>query len=106
MADQGAKAAHPEGVSELSVDYPFQTIQQQFTQHMRDPDSNPGPSNIESRRLKIYSDLLYNNVESFLSNSFPVLREMFEDENWHEMVRDYFKNHTARTPLFRSSLPV
>ena len=78
----------------------FKDIQYRFTQHMRDPDHAPAPEDVEDRRMEIYRGLLYRNVEGFMANSFPVLRKITPDENWHSMLRDYFKNHMARTPLF------
>ena len=50
--------------------------------------------------MAIYRDLLYRNVESFLANSFPVLRKVIKDDDWHSLMREYFKNHQSRTPLF------
>ena len=50
--------------------------------------------------MGIYRDLLYNNVEGFLANSFPVLRKIHDDHRWHALVRDYFRTHKAHTPLF------
>lgn len=78
----------------------FKDIQYRFTQHMRDPDHAPAPEDVEDRRVEIYRGLLYRNVEGFMANSFPVLRKITPDEDWHRMLRDYFKNHLARTPLF------
>ena len=78
----------------------FKDIQRQFTRHIRDPDNAPAPGDIEERRMAIYRDLLYRNVESFLANSFPVLRKVLRDDEWHSLMREYFKNHQARTPLF------
>ncbi|MBL1141237.1 MAG: DUF2063 domain-containing protein [Proteobacteria bacterium] len=78
----------------------FQDVQTVFTRHMRDPKNNPAPAGIEERRIKIYSDLVYNNIESFIANSFPVLRKIIPDEQWHKMLRDYVSNHQAHTPLF------
>ena len=78
----------------------FRELQYQFTQHIRDPDNVPAPADIEDRRMKIYRDLLYNNVEDFLASGFPVLRKIVSDQDWHAMVRDYFRSHQARTPLF------
>ncbi len=50
-------------------------IQQQydFAAHIRNPEQNPAPAGIEDRRMGIYRELFYNNVEGFLSNGFPVL---------------------------------
>ena len=78
----------------------FKDIQYRFTRHIRDPDNAPAPEDIEDRRMAIYRGLLYRNVESFLANSFPVLRKALKDDEWHGLIRGYFKNHQARTPLF------
>ncbi len=78
----------------------FREIQYQFTRHIRDPENAPAPDGIEDRRMQIYRDLLFNNVEDFLANGFPVLRKILSDEKWQAMVRDYFRDHQARTPLF------
>jgi len=78
----------------------FTDIQYEFTRHIRDPENQPAPADIEDRRMEIYRDLLYRNVESFMANSYPVLRKITPDDRWHAMIRDYFKRHQARTPLF------
>lgn len=78
----------------------FQDVQNVFTRHMRDPENNPGPEGVEDRRLKIYRELVYNNIEGFIANSFPVLRKIIDDEQWHQIMRDYVSNHQAHTPLF------
>ena len=71
-----------------------------FAAHIRDPDHQPAPADVEDRRMGIYRELFYNNVEDFLSGTFPVLRKIHNDGNWHAMVRDYFHHHRAKTPLF------
>lgn len=71
-----------------------------FAAHIRDPQHAPAPAEVEDRRMGIYRELFYNNVEGFISNTFPVLREIHDDDAWHGMVRDYFRDHHARTPLF------
>jgi hypothetical protein len=78
----------------------FQQIQYGFARHIRDPEQAPAPSDIEDRRMEIYRGLFYRNVEGFIANSFPVLRKITPDDRWHAMIRDYFKNHQAHTPLF------
>jgi hypothetical protein len=78
----------------------FRSLQFEFTAHMRDPERNRAPAGIEDRRLGIYRDLLYRNVEGFLANSFPVLRSIIDDGSWHAMIRRYYSRHQARTPLF------
>ncbi|MCL1633186.1 putative DNA-binding domain-containing protein [Luteimonas sp. SX5] len=76
--------------------------QQQFAlaRHVRDPQANPPPPDIEDRRLAIYRDLLYNNIESLLSGNFPVIRKTLADAEWHALVRAFLIGHRCRTPLF------
>ena len=71
-----------------------------FAAHIRDPEKQPAPDNIEDRRMAIYRDLFYNNIEGFLSANFPVLRELTSDDRWHAMVRDFFIRHRCETPHF------
>ena len=78
----------------------FKKYQYEFTAHLRDPEQNPAPEGIEDRRIGIYRDLLYNNVEGFIASGFPVLRSIYSDENWHRMVRDFFARHQSTTPYF------
>lgn len=75
-------------------------MQYAFARHMRDPENNPAPEGIEDRRVGVYRELVYNNIEGFIANSFPVLRKIIPYAKWHEMLRDYVCNHQAHTPLF------
>jgi hypothetical protein len=79
---------------------PFQRLQYRFAAHLRDPRRNAAPPGIERRRLKIYTELFYNNVEGFLSSAFPVLRRITPDARWHAMARDFFARHESHQPLF------
>jgi len=78
----------------------FKKNQYAFTAHLRDPEKNPAPAGIEDRRMGIYRDLLYNNVEGFISSGFPVIRSIYNNANWHRMVRDFFANHKSKSPYF------
>ncbi len=78
----------------------FQQTQLTLASHLRDPEQNPGPAGIEDRRLGIYRDLIYNNIEGFISASFPVLRSLISEQNWQAMVRDFLIKHRAQTPYF------
>lgn len=78
----------------------FMRRQYAFAAHIRDPQGAPAPGDVEDRRMGIYRELFYNNVQGFMANSFPVLRELYGDDQWHAMVRDYFARHQAHTPLF------
>ena len=84
----------------MSQQLSFIDTQHQFANNIRDPDNNPAPADIEPRRMTIYRELFYNNVEGFIANGFPVLRQITVDEDWHEMVRDFMVKHRCKTPLF------
>ncbi len=75
-------------------------LQFQFAGHIRDPEHVPMPGGIEPRRMGVYRDLFFNNVEGLLANNFPVLRKLHRTEEWHALVRDFFIRHRATTPLF------
>lgn len=68
--------------------------------YLRNPELVPPPAGVEGRRLKIYQDLIYNNIESFLSNGFPVLRSLYSDGAWHGLVRQFIDGHRCHTPYF------
>jgi hypothetical protein len=74
--------------------------QYEFAAHIRDPENSPAPADVEDRRMAIYRELFYNNLEGFIANTFPVLRSLLDDTAWHAMVRDYFSGHRAQTPYF------
>lgn len=78
----------------------FQDQQYAFAAHIRDPENAPAPEGIEDRRMAIYRDLFFNNLESLLSNMFPVLTRIHSDEHWRRLVRGFMQHHQARTPYF------
>jgi uncharacterized protein len=77
-----------------------QRLQYQFTAHLRDPEHCPAPAGIEDRRMEIYRDLVFCNVEMFLSANFPVIRTLYDEHAWHVLTRDFLREHQCHTPLF------
>jgi uncharacterized protein len=71
-----------------------------MARYLRDPDQAPAPAGVEERRLAIYRSLIYNNIESFISGGFPVLRSLYEDADWHALVRSFIDGHRCHTPYF------
>lgn len=72
----------------------------EFASHIRDPENNPAPDGIEDRRMAVYRELFFNNVEDFMASSYPVLHEILGEVRWQTMIKDYFSHHRAVTPLF------
>jgi hypothetical protein len=75
-------------------------MQTAFASHIRDPDAFDAPGDVEDRRMKIYRDLFFNNIQSLLSSNFPVLRTLYSEEDWLQLVRDFYSEHRCQTPLF------
>lgn len=78
----------------------LERLQKEFAAHIRNPFAEPAPEGIEDRRMEIYRELFYNNIRGFLSKNFPVLAKIYGDHKWRIVVRDFFINHRAQTPLF------
>ena len=78
----------------------FQTLQYQFAAHIRNPNKNAAPNDIEDRRMAIYRDLFFNNVEGFLSGNFPVLKQISSEDYWLSLAHDFFDAHRCHTPYF------
>lgn len=83
----------------------FQELQLSFSAHIRNPELHPVPEGIEARRMRIYTELFYNNIESFLANTFPVTRRIFLDHAWsglpwRQLVREFIHRHGSQTPYF------
>lgn len=88
-------------MAEKPVERPdFRDVQRQFALHMRSPSQNPAPEGLEDRRLAIYRRLIFNNIRTLLSKNFPVLKEVFGEQRWNQVIRDFIVRHRAKTPLF------
>ncbi|MHB1246496.1 MAG: HvfC family RiPP maturation protein [Sulfuriferula sp.] len=79
----------------------FQRYQLAFTAHLRDPAAHPRPRTIEARRMAVYRELIYNNVENALLACFPVLHKVLGKRRWRKLVRGFFVLHRSRSPYFR-----
>lgn len=76
------------------------SLQTTFAAHLRDPESSPAPAGIEDRRMKIYRELFFNNIQKQLASNFPVLKKIYGDTAWSKLAREFYVEHRAHTPLF------
>lgn len=58
------------------------------------------PAGIDERRMQVYRRLFFNNVRKLISSSFPVLRQLYDENAWTTLVRDFYIEHRAQSPLF------
>lgn len=73
--------------------------QDAFAAHLRDPERNPPPPGIDRDRMRVYSDLFFNNISRLLAGNFPVIRRI-RGAAWNDLVRAFYRGHGCRTPLF------
>jgi len=78
---------------------PFQTMQQQFCEWIRDPDLEI-PQELPVERMQIYRDLLFNNVSSFIDLVYPVARAMLPELKWQQVLSEFFQKAKCRSPLY------
>ena len=78
----------------------FRESQFEMARYLRSPSGEGAPQGIEQRRLDIYRRLVYNNIEGFISGGFPVLRSLYQDTDWHELVRAFVERHRCHSPYF------
>lgn len=79
----------------------FQNYQRAFTGHIRDPKGQARPQGVPARRMQVYNELLFNNVQSFLLACFPVCRAILGQRKWTRLAREFFREHRSHTPYFR-----
>lgn len=82
----------------------FKAKQSEFSAYIRDPFNNPKPADVKQQRMETYRELFFNNIDSFLSSNFPVLRKILDDTQWFELSQDFFAKHPCKTPYF-SEIP-
>ncbi len=82
----------------------FKAKQAEFSAYIRDPFNNPQPVDVKKQRIETYRELFFNNIDSFLSSNFPVIKTILNDQQWFELSQDFFSNHCNTTPYF-SEIP-
>ena len=68
--------------------------------YLRDPDHCAPPAGMDVTRAQVYRDLIFANLSSLLSGTFPVLIKILGDERWRSLVRIFLRDYRARTPKF------
>ncbi|MFN3786173.1 MAG: DUF2063 domain-containing protein [Thiothrix sp.] len=77
------------------------TYQRAFAAYLRDPQHCPVPHGVDAQRAAVYANLLFNNMEDFLSNALPVTHSLLSKAAWQDLVRQFFVEHACQSPYFR-----
>jgi uncharacterized protein len=75
--------------------------QMAFTHHIRDPENTLPPHGVSERGMAVYTEIVFNNIESSVAASFPVLKKVLGDDIWLRLVREFFIHQPCKTPIFR-----
>jgi hypothetical protein len=75
-------------------------VQLDFAAHIRNPDFHPPPRDVEPRRMQIYLDLFFKNVENFLATAFPVAKSLLGEQQWLDLAREFVHLHPSESPYF------
>ncbi|WP_333874287.1 HvfC family RiPP maturation protein [Methylobacter sp.] len=94
----------PSNLHEAGMKVDFKAKQLEFASYIRDPENNPPPADVQPQRMAMYRELFFNNIDSFLSANFPVLRTILDDRQWFELGQDFFSKHASQSPHF-SEIP-
>ena len=79
----------------------FTEYQATFAARIRMPKQAPHPSGATVKRMRVYEELLFNNLEGFLLACFPITREILGKRAWQKTLRRFFSEHRCHSPLFR-----
>ncbi len=74
--------------------------QLRMTRYIRDPQANEPPPGIETRRLAVYRQLFFGNLQSLLAGNFPVLHASLPGEQWQGLTEGFYAGFRCQTPLF------
>ena len=78
----------------------FVDVQRAFAAHIRNPELNPPPADVEPRRMRVYVDLFHRNIQTFLTNGFPTAKAVLGTARWNDLVRGFIHRHGSETPYF------
>jgi len=74
--------------------------QQALTAYLRDPEHRAPPAEMDRARVEIYRELVFDNLRSLLSGTFPVLRSVLGETDWRRLLRVFLREHRCATPKF------
>ncbi len=78
----------------------FRARQRAFAAHLRDPAAVPAPADVAPARMALYAGVYFDNLAALVASTFPVLRSLYENADWRELLRGFCQHHPPRTPLF------
>ncbi|MCB4811390.1 putative DNA-binding domain-containing protein [Methylovorus menthalis] len=89
-------------MSGADTDLPlFQQYQLAFTAHIRHPRLHARPEGVPAKRMRVYNEIVFNNLQSAVGACYPVLQRVLGKRAWQALLRRFFAEHQANSPFFR-----
>lgn len=79
----------------------FQDYQADFTAHLRQPAQHAPPRGVDRKRMRIYTEIVFNQFSTSLQACFPVLRSILGKRIFQHLARQCFSGQTFANPLFQ-----
>ena len=79
----------------------FQRYQLEFTAHIRNPSANKKPAQVYDAGMAVYREIVFTNIFNAVSACFPVCVQVLGKNAWNKLVRQFFANYQATSPIFR-----
>ena len=81
--------------------FEFQRYQLEFTAHIRNPKANKKPAQVNDAGMAVYREIVFTNIFNSISACFPVCVQVLGKNSWDKLVRQFFANYQATSPIFR-----
>jgi hypothetical protein len=79
----------------------FRAFQTGFAARIRNPQGAPLPTGVSERRMRVYEELVFENLEGFLLACYPITHRILGDKGWAWLLRRFMIEHRCESPLFR-----
>jgi hypothetical protein len=79
----------------------FTDYQAAFAARIRDPRGAPRPAGAPARRMRVYEELLFKNLEGFLLACYPITCKILGERAWRRTAKRFFAEHRSHSPWFR-----
>lgn len=79
----------------------FRGFQLSFAARVRDPIAQPLPPGVDEKRMSVYEELLFSNLEETIGACYPVTKRILGEDAWKALIRRFFAEYRCQSPLFR-----
>ena len=83
----------------------LKAFQLSFGGYLRNPNQSRRDKWIPARQGQIYTQLLFNNIRTFLDSCFPISQQILGEKAWLRLCRSFFRDWRCHTPIF-SEIPL